>query len=264
MNRVLFDFGFIQIYWYSVLIFVALLIGGTLALHEGKKWRISEDKMINMFFYLIPISIIGARLYYVAFNWSYYSQNLIEILEVWEGGLAIHGGILAGLLFVMLYCLKHNISIGRMTDILVVSLILGQAIGRWGNFFNGEAHGAVTTAEALSKFIPFKFIVEGMNINGVYYEPTFLYESIWCFIGFIVLLIVRRLRYTKIGQTTGAYFIWYGIGRLFIENMRTDSLMIGNMKMAQLVSIIMIIIGVIIILIKIRGSKLEGQYNAVS
>ena len=264
MNRVLFDFGFIQIYWYSVLIFVALLIGGTLALHEGKKWRISEDKMINMFFYLIPISIIGARLYYVAFNWSYYSQNLIEILEVWEGGLAIHGGILAGLLFVMLYCLKHNISIGRMTDILVVSLILGQAIGRWGNFFNSEAHGAVTTAEALSKFIPFKFIVEGMNINGVYYEPTFLYESIWCFIGFIVLLIVRRLRYTKIGQTTGAYFIWYGIGRLFIENMRTDSLMIGNMKMAQLVSIIMIIIGVIIILIKIRGSKLEGQYNAVS
>ena len=264
MNRVLLDLGFIQIYWYSFLIFMALLIGGTLALREAKRWHIDDDKMINMFFYLIPISIIGARLYYVFFNWSYYSQNLLEILEIWEGGLAIHGGIIAGLLFVIFYCLKQNISIGRMTDILVVSLILGQAIGRWGNFFNGEAHGAVTTAEALSKFIPFKFIVEGMNINGVYYEPTFLYESIWCFIGFIVLLIVRRLRYTKIGQTTGAYFIWYGIGRLFIENMRTDSLMIGNMKMAQLVSIIMIIIGVIIILIKIRGSKLEGQYNAVS
>ena len=158
MNRVLLDFGFIQIYWYSFLIFIALLIGGTLALREGKRWRIPEDKMINMFFFLIPISIIGARLYYVAFNWSYYSQNLLEILEIWEGGLAIHGGILFGLLFVMLYCLKHNISIGRMTDILVVSLIIGQAIGRWGNFFNGEAHGAITTAEALSKFIPFKFL----------------------------------------------------------------------------------------------------------
>ena len=264
MNRVMLDLGFIQIYWYSFFIFIALLVGGSLALKEAKRFHIEEEKMINMFFFLIPISIIGARFYYVLFNWEYYSQNIIEIFEIWEGGLAIHGGILAGLLFVMMYCLKYNISIGRMTDILVVSLIIGQAIGRWGNFFNGEAHGMATTAEALSKFIPFKFIVEGMNIGGIYYHPTFLYESIWCLIGFIVLLVIRRLRYIKIGQITGLYFIWYGIGRFFIESMRTDSLMLGNLKMAQLVSLGMIVIGILIIIIKGVGSKLEGQYNSLN
>ena len=261
MNRVLLDLGFIQIYWYSFFVFLALLVGGTLALREGKKWGISEDKMINMFFFLVPISLLGARIYYVLFNWSYYGNHLVEIFEVWEGGLAIHGGIIAGAIFVILYCLKNNIKIARMIDIMVVSLIIGQAIGRWGNFFNGEAHGPATTLEALQKFIPFKFIVEGMNIGGTYYVPTFLYESLWCFLGFIVLLIVRRLKYIKIGQITGTYLIWYGIGRFFIESLRTDSLMIGSLKMAQVVSIAMIALGILIIVIKSRGFQLEDRYN---
>ena len=140
MNRVLLDLGFIQIYWYSLLIFIALLIGGTLAINEARRYRISEDKMINMFFFLIPIALIGARLYYVLFNWSYYRANIASIFAIWEGGLAIHGGMLAGLIFIIIYCLKYDISIARMTDILVVSLIIGQAIGRWGNFFNSEAY----------------------------------------------------------------------------------------------------------------------------
>src|SRR5574344_292673 len=261
MNSILFELGFIKIYWYSFLIFIALLIGGSMALKEGKKWGISEDFMINMFFFLIPVAILGARLYYVAFNWSYYSQNIVEIFEVWEGGLAIHGAIIAGLLFVAVYTSMNHVSFARMTDILVVSLILGQAIGRWGNFFNQEAHGPATTLEFLQKIIPFKFIIEGMNIGGTYYQPTFLYESIWCLIGFIVLLIIRRLKYIKIGQITGVYFIWYGVGRFFIESLRTDSLMFNNFKMAQIISIIMVILGIIIVVVKNRGFKLEGQYN---
>lgn len=262
MNPILYDFGIISIKWYSVLILLGMLLGGATVLREAKKWEINEDFVVNLFFYTIIFSLIGARLYYVAFNLDYYLAYPLSIIKVWEGGLAIHGGILFGLITVLVYCKKYKVKIPLMIDIIVPGLILGQAIGRWGNFFNGEAHGAVTTAEALSKFIPFKFIVEGMNINGVYYEPTFLYESIWCFIGFIVLLIVRRLKYIKIGQITGTYFIWYGVGRLFIEKMRTDSLMLGNIKIAQLLSIVMIIVGIILIVIKLKGFKLEDQYNS--
>lgn len=262
MNSILIDLGFIKIYWYSFFIFLSLLIGGTIALKEAKRWAISEDKMINMFFFLIPLALIGARLYYVLFNWSYYSKNIVEIFEVWEGGLAIHGGIIVGLLFVILYTKKNEISTFRMLDIMSVSLILGQAIGRWGNFFNQEAHGGVVSVEFLHKIIPFDFIIEGMNIGGVYYHPTFLYESLWCLLGFIILLIIRRLKYTKIGHITGFYLIWYGIGRFMIESLRSDSLMLGNVKMAQIVSVIMIVSGILILVIKNRGSKLEGRYNS--
>ena len=261
MNRVLLDLGFIQIYWYSFFIFVALLIGGTLAIKEARKWNISEEKMINMFFFLIPISLIGARLYYVLFNWSYYSKNMLEIFEVWQGGLAIHGGIIAGSIFVILYSYAHKISIARMSDILVVSLIIGQAIGRWGNFFNQEAYGAATTLEFLNKFIPVRFIVDGMNIGGVYYHPTFLYESLWCLVGFTLLLIIRRMKYTQMGQITGFYLIWYGVGRFFIEILRTDSLMIGPLKAAQIMSVIMIVLVIIIIVMKARRFSLTDRYN---
>lgn len=261
MSSVLIDLGLVKIYWYSVFIFLAFLISGSLAIWEGKKWRITEDNLINMFFFLIPISIIGARLYYVIFNFSYYKENLLEILEVWNGGLAIHGGVIAGLLFVILYTKKNKINTFRMLDIISVSLILGQAIGRWGNFFNQEAHGIETTAEFLHKFIPFNFIVEGMNIDGIYYHPTFLYESLWCLLGFIILLIVRKFKYTKIGQISGLYLIWYGIGRFFIEGLRTDSLMFGDLRVAQIVSIACVAIGLIIMIIKGTGSKFENQYN---
>ena len=149
----------------------------------------------------------------------------------------------------------------RLLDIAVVGLIIGQAIGRWGNFFNGEAHGSATTLEFLTSLHIPKFIIDGMNIYGTYYQPTFLYESLWCLIGFVVLLVFRRRKYVKIGQPTALYLIWYGIGRFLIESLRTDSLMIGNVKMAQLVSILFVAIGVIIFIKTVRGSKLENRYN---
>lgn len=261
MNPVLLDLGIIKIYWYSVMIFLGLLIGGWIILKEAKHFGISEDFIINLFFFAIPISILGARLYYVLFNWSYYSLYLSEILMIWEGGLAIHGGMLFGLLWIIFYTKKYKVNTIRILDMVVVGLIIGQAIGRWGNFFNSEAHGAITTLEHLQNLNLPQFIINGMNIGGIYYQPTFLYESIWCLIGFIVLLIVRRLKYIKIGQPTSIYLIWYGLGRFIIEGMRTDSLMLGNFKAAQVISIIMIIIGIIMFIIKGKGSKLENQYN---
>ncbi len=261
MNPILLDLGVIKIYWYSAMIFLGLLIGGWLILKEAERFNISEDFIVNLFFFTIPIAVIGARLYYVLFNWDYYSVNMSEIFMIWEGGLAIHGGMLFGLLWIIFYTKKYKVNTFRILDMIVIGLIIGQAIGRWGNFFNGEAHGTATTLEHLQSLHIPEFIINGMNIGGTYYLPTFLYESIWCLLGFIILLVIRRLKYIKIGQTTAVYLIWYGIGRFIIEGMRTDSLMIGNFRQAQIISIIMVILGIVIFILKGKGSKLDNQYN---
>ena len=207
MNPILLDLGVIKIYWYSAMIFLGLLIGGWLILKEAERFNISEDFIVNLFFFTIPIAVIGARLYYVLFNWDYYSVNMSEIFMIWEGGLAIHGGMLFGLLWIIFYTKKYKVNTFRILDMIVIGLIIGQAIGRWGNFFNGEAHGTATTLEHLQSLHIPEFIINGMNIGGTYYLPTFLYESIWCLLGFIILLVIRRLKYIKIGQTTAVYLI---------------------------------------------------------
>ena len=261
MNPILLDLGFIKIHWYSVLLLVAFLIGGYIAMYEAKKYKIPKSYMINLFFYIIIFSLIGARLYYVLFNFSQYQNDLLGILRIWEGGLAIHGGIIAAIIVIIIYTKKYQISTLRMMDILVVSLILGQAIGRWGNFFNSEAYGAATTLEHLQSLHIPQFIIDGMNINGVYYTPTFLYESILCFIGFIVLVLYRNRKYNKIGTTTALYLIYYGIIRFFIESSRLDSLMLGNFKVAQIVSVIIVVVGVILFIKCHHASVFENNYN---
>ena len=263
MNPILYDFGIISIKWYSVLILLGMLLGGATVLREAKKWEINEDFVVNLFFYTIIFSLIGARLYYVAFNLDYYLAYPLSIIKVWEGGLAIHGGILFGLITVLVYCKKYKVKIPLMIDIIVPGLILGQAIGRWGNFFNGEAHGMATTYETLKGlFIP-DFIIKGMNIDGVYYHPTFLYESLLCLLGFFIILFLRRRKNIKITNVTSFYLIWYGIVRAFIETMRTDSLMIGNFKVAIIVSILMIILGIVLLVLSFKKSKFENKYNDI-
>lgn len=257
MNPIFISLGNIQIYWYSIILFISFSVGAFLALKESEKYNISKDFMYNLFFYLVPVVLIGARLYFVLFHLDYYSSNLIDIFKVWEGGLAIHGGIIAGIIFVTYYTKKHNINTLRIIDILVVSLILGQALGRWGNFFNSEAHGPITTLKHLQNLHLPNFVIEGMYINGNYYIPTFFYETLWCLIGFIMLLLIRRSNKIKIGQLTSIYLVWYGLIRIFIEKMRTDSLMLGSLKIAQLVSILMIIVG-IIMFIKLKNNL---KYN---
>ena len=262
MNPVMFEIFGVSIRWYSFLLLVAMVIALLLLKREAKRFEINWDFIFNLSFWTIIFGILGARLYYVAFNWSLYKDDLLSIIKVWEGGLAIHGGLIAGALTLFIYCKRVKANTLKIIDMALPSVILAQAIGRWGNFFNGEAHGIATSLAKLeSMHIP-NFIIKGMHINGVYYQPTFLYESIWCLIGFIILLIIRRNKYTKVGTITGTYLIWYSIGRFFIEHLRTDSLMLGGFRVAQIVSIVLFIIGAILIIRNKRQSKFENLYNS--
>ena len=253
MNPVLFKFLNLEIRWYSVLVLVAFVIGFFLVVYRSRKRGISPALIYDMSFYLVIFCILGARLYYCLFNLDYYKENLIEILKIWQGGLAIHGGIIAGIIFLLIYTKKHDIEFLSLTDLIAPSLVLGQAIGRWGNFFNQEAYGSATTIFELKRLHVPNFVIDGMYINGTYHHPTFLYESVACLIIFIILMIVSIK--SKRGQLTGVYFILYGIVRYFIESLRTDSLMLSNFKVAQIISILMIIIGMALLIIPMFRRK---------
>ena len=248
MDRVLVSIGPINIYWYSITMLTAVLTGTFLSLKESKKVGMSSY-MENLITSTIICGIIGARIYYVIFNFDSYKYDLLSIFKIWEGGLAIYGAIIGGLIAIIYNAKKQEQSVIKTTDIIAPGLIIAQAIGRWGNFFNGEAHGGIVSLSFLENLHLPKFIIDGMYINGSYYEPTFIYESIWCFLGFIVLLIIRKITKRKTGIMTLLYFIWYGIGRLYIESLRTDSLYLGNIRISQLVSLILIIVGIIGIII---------------
>ncbi len=246
MNPEIFRIGDFSIRWYSVLILVGIIIGFILAEREGKKFNLPKDFIFNLGFWVVIFGVIGARLYYVIFNFGMYKDNLIDIFKVWNGGLAIHGGIIAGLITLIIYCRINKVNFLRVADIVVPSLILAQVIGRWGNFFNSEAHGPVTTLANLEALHIPSFIIKGMNIDGIYYHPTFLYESLWCLIGFVIILLIRKFyKYLKSGQLTCFYMMWYSVGRFFIESLRTDSLMFNGFKVAQMISLLMFILGFI-------------------
>lgn len=261
MSRVALDLGFIQIYWYSIFIFLGVLVGLFVVFREVRRQKINEDFMINLLFYGIIIGLIGARLYYVLFNLDYYTKYPLEIFEIWNGGLAIHGGIIAAIIWIFFYTRKYKAKTMKVLDILAPGLMIGQSIGRWGNFFNGEAFGAITTRAALEKLQLPDFIIEGMKIDGYYRTPTFLYESIWTFFGFLALLLLRRYKYVKTGQLTGFYFMWYSVGRFFVEGMRTDSLMLGSFRIAQIVSIVLFIIGLLLFIFSKKGSRFDNLYK---
>lgn len=247
MNRVAFNiFGF-NVYYYSLCILLGVIVAYILITREGKKQGLTKEFTSDLIFYTLIIGILGARVYYCVFNLDYYLANPSEILKIYNGGLAIHGGVIAGLVFVYFYTKKKNISFIKILDIIAPAVIIAQSFGRWVNFFNQEAHGEITTYQNLKNMHIPEFIINGMHIEGKYYYPTFFFESIWCLIGFIILMIARRNKNLRKGFQIGFYFIWYGIGRFFIEALRTDSLMFFNLKIAQIVSLIGIIIGIIII-----------------
>lgn len=257
MDPIAMQFGPFNITWYAILIVSGLMISSYIGAKESLKHNLKEEEFYDMLFYLMIFSFLGARLWYVIFDGNYYFQNPGEIIKIWHGGLAIHGGIIGGCSYLLYYASKHKIKPLLLTDLAAPSLILGQSIGRWGNFMNSEAHGGATTKEFLENTLHLpQFIVNGMYINGVYYQPTFLYESIWNFIGFIILIIIIRPKFrNKYGIITGFYLMWYGFIRIFIEMMRTDALMLGPIKVAQFTSICMFIIGLIIIV------KKKGETN---
>jgi phosphatidylglycerol:prolipoprotein diacylglycerol transferase len=242
IDPVAFEFGPLAVRWYGIIMASAFLIGISLAYYRAAANNIDPNHILNMVTLIIPAAIIGARIYYVAFEWDNYAGNLYEIIAIWHGGLAIHGGVLGGILAGLIYLKITRITrlpLWKTADIMAPSLILGQAIGRWGNFINQEAHGGPVSEKFISYFP--NLIQKQMYINGQYYHPAFLYESLWDFLVFLIL-IFRWPRKKFQGEIAFLYLALYSVGRFFIEGIRTDSLMLGPFRVAQLMSIVLVII----------------------
>ncbi|KXZ39541.1 phosphatidylglycerol:prolipoprotein diacylglycerol transferase [Alkalithermobacter thermoalcaliphilus JW-YL-7 = DSM 7308] len=227
MDPIAFSIFGIDIRWYGILISMAMVIGIFIALNGAKRAKIDEDRLLDLYLIAIPSSIIGARVYYVLFNLEYYKGDLFKIINIRSGGLAIHGGIIGGLIAGYIYCKLKNIDFRKVIDISAPGIILGQAIGRWGNFFNQEAYGRPTD-------LPWAITIDGVKVH-----PTFFYEFVWNICVFIFLIKFRKNKKYE-GQIFIYYAIGYSIGRFFIEGLRIDSLMIGPFKTAQLVSLLTI------------------------
>ncbi|MDN6161175.1 MAG: prolipoprotein diacylglyceryl transferase [Atopostipes sp.] len=244
IDPIAFELGPFSVAWYGLIIVTGMILAISLIIREGEKRDLTEDFIVDTAFWAIPIGIIGARLYYVLFELDVYLQNPIRILYVWEGGLAIYGGIIGGLIAIYYQSKKEKVPLLLLTDVVTPYLLLAQGIGRWGNFINQEAHGGEVSRQFLEKLHLPDFIIEQMHIAGSYYHPTFLYESVWNILGmFIILAIRKKENFLLRGEATASYLIWYGLGRFFIEGMRTDSLYIGPLRVSQILSLLMVIGG---------------------
>ncbi|WLR41458.1 prolipoprotein diacylglyceryl transferase [Bacillus carboniphilus] len=260
INPVALELGPFEIYWYGVIIGTGALLGLWLAVRESSRLGLHKDTFVDIALYTIPTAIIFARAYYVLFQWDYYSQNPGQIIQVWNGGLAIHGGLIGAFLAGFIFAKVKNLSFWKLADIAAPSIILGQAIGRWGNFINQEAHGGEVTREFLENLHLPEFIIDQMYINGAYYQPTFLYESLWNFLGFAILLGLRRVN-LKRGELFLSYIIWYSVGRFFIEGLRTDSLMLTEtLRMAQFISIVLIVVSIGVIVVRRMTGMAKNRY----
>jgi phosphatidylglycerol:prolipoprotein diacylglycerol transferase len=239
LDPIAFELGPIAVHWYGIIIGTAVFLGLWLAIRESRRQGLNSDVFVDLILWAVPISLLGARAYYVIFQWDYYRQNPGDIIAIWEGGLAIHGALIAATLTSIAFARIKNISFWKLADIAAPSLILGQAIGRWGNFMNQEAHGG-SVSEAFISIFP-SFIQTQMFIDGQYFHPTFLYESLWNLVVLAILLWVRRQTWIKRGEVFLSYLMMYSLGRFFIEGMRTDSLMLTDMiRMAQFISVVIL------------------------
>lgn len=255
MNPVAFSINGFQVRWYGVIIALGVMAALALARVNCKYKNYDFDSVIDIFLISFPAAIIGARAYYVIFQFQDYKDNILDIFNIRQGGLAIHGGILFGLAAAYIYTRYKNKEFLKIVDLAAPSIILAQAIGRWGNFFNGEAHGGEVSYEFISKFPA--FIQRGMYIEGTYYNPTFLYESIWDLIVCSILIYIFRKKHEK-GTVVFSYIGLYSLGRFFIESLRTDSLMFGPIRIAMLVSFLGVICSIVFfIIIKRKNKKLS-------
>lgn len=249
MNPVAISIFGLDVMWYGIVICSGTMLALLLSQYTCKLKGINYDDVLTIFLIAFPISIIGARLYYVLFEFGYYKDNLMDIFNIRQGGLAIHGGLIAAVIVVYICTKRKSIKLSSALDMAAPCIILAQAIGRWGNFFNQEAHGGPVTEAFISKFP--EFIQSGMNINGTYYHPTFLYESIWNLVVFFILFYMLH-KVKKNGVVFLTYIGLYSIGRFFIEGLRTDSLMMFGFRTAQIVSIIGVLIWIVGLIIIYR------------
>lgn len=248
------NLGFASVRWYGVIIAFGLLLAALFGGRIAYTWKINLDKMVDVLLYGTIAGIIGARAYYVIFQWSYFKDHLSEIPRIWEGGLAIYGGIIAGILAGFIVCKVEKLNFLNLLDLVGMSLLIGQGIGRWGNFVNQEAFGTLThrhwgmMSEKIVEEIardPKTYGLEGVTDlsryiadNDLWVHPTFFYESVWCLLGFAVLYWVLKKQRRFSGQLFLCYGVWYGFGRMIIEGLRTDSLYIGStsIRVSQVLS----------------------------
>ena len=245
ISRIAFTVFGVPVYFYGLLIGMGLLLA---FIYETKRAGIAQDDLLNMLLIAVPVSIVCARVYYVIFQWDYYKNNLTEIFNIRGGGIAIYGAVIGAAVVVYTYCHIKKLSFGKCLDILAIGLLIGQAVGRWGNYVNGEAYGGVTN-------LPWAMtIVQDGTLIAEMVHPTFLYESLWNFLGIGLLWLYRKYKKFE-GEIFCGYMIWYGLGRMMIEGLRTDSLMIGDFRVSQLLSVCLVAVGIIIVVIKRKSAK---------
>lgn len=291
LESVAFSLGPIHVRWYGIILGMGALIGLMLAIREGKRFKIVPDFFMDLLLIGVPSAIIGARIYYVAFQWADYKDNLWEVFMIWHGGIAIYGALIGAIIGTSFYIRAKGYNFFRIADILAPGLIVGQAIGRWGNFMNQEAHGGPVEESFLRDTLHLpNFIVNQMNIEGTFYHPAFLYESVWSFVGLLFLFWLRRRPFLRAGELFFSYFIWYSIGRFFIEGVRTDSLDItgpvwlaslmnalwspmkivfepgvltygGNIRFSQLLALLIVIGAAITIIVRRKKGYANERYS---
>ncbi|MEW9502121.1 prolipoprotein diacylglyceryl transferase [Jeotgalibacillus marinus] len=264
IDPVAISFGPINVAWYGLIIGTGIILGYILANREANRLGLPKDTFADLLIWAVPIAIISARIYYVIFQWEYYSGNPGAIIQIWNGGIAIHGALIGAVATVIIFAKRKGLSFWKIVDIAAPSIILGQMLGRWGNFTNQEAHGGEVSRSFLEGLYLPDWIINQMyiEVNGSfsYYHPTFLYESLWSLVGLILLLVLRKVNPLR-GEIFLSYVIWYSIGRAFIEGLRTDSLMLTDtIRVAQLLSFLLIA-GAIAIMAYRRKTGVTTRYT---
>ncbi|MBD2847479.1 prolipoprotein diacylglyceryl transferase [Paenibacillus sp. IB182496] len=294
LNPIAFELGPIPVHWYGIILGTGALVGLLLAIREGKRFGLPSEFFMDLLLIGVPSAIIAARIYYVAFKWEDYQDNFWGIFQIWNGGIAIYGALIGAFLAGYFYFRAKGYSFLRIADICAPSLLAGQMIGRWGNFVNQEAYGGPTTEAFLrdSLHLP-GWIVDQMYIQseGVYHHPTFLYESFWSLVGLLLLFVLRRQAFLRVGELLMAYLIWYSIGRFYIEGLRTDSLAFqgpdwivsivdalwspmtavfepgyldpsyGDVRISQALALLLVLFGIAFIVIRRATGSARVRYN---
>ncbi|WP_425436504.1 prolipoprotein diacylglyceryl transferase [Paenibacillus herberti] len=294
INPIAFSLGPISVHWYGIILGLGALAGLLLAIQEGKRFGLSSDFFMDLLLLGVPSAILAARAYFVVFKWDYYSQNPGEILAIWNGGIAIYGALIGAVICAVIYTRRKGYSFWRIADICAPSLLIGQIIGRWGNFVNQEAYGGPVTRRFLSGELHLPdWIINQMYIgaDGLYHHPTFLYESLWNVLGILLIFVLRRRPWVRAGEMFITYLIWYSIGRFFIEGLRTDSLAFmgpswlssfmdalwapmtamfqagyldpsyGTVRSSQLIAVLLIIACVVLIIVRRSTGMASERYN---
>ncbi|MGL4820697.1 MAG: prolipoprotein diacylglyceryl transferase [Bacilli bacterium] len=265
LDRVFFQLGPFTVYWYGFIIASGAALGLWIATREADRIGLQKDLFVDLVLWAVPVALICARAYYVSFKWDYYSQNPGEIVAIWNGGIAIHGALIGSILTAIVFCRKRGVSFWTIADVAAPSLLLGQAIGRWGNFMNQEAYGGEVSRAYLEGLMIPDWIINNMYIDGAYHHPTFLYESLWNLLGVALLIGLRYVAIVRRGEIFLAYAAYYSVGRFFIEGLRTDSLMLTEtLRIAQVVSLTTIVIAIVILIYRRITMPNEPSYKSLA